>query len=601
MTRPTATREGPDGEPVLIHPRKAEGKFTRGAWLLSVHAATWATRRIFEGVLSQEVPDSYGDTVSVDAIERNMPWVADNAEVVYNHARDETGTKPSPLGVVPFGRILAWKREDDKIHLRIGVKQGSPLIDTLWENVIRVEGNNAGLSLGGLFLEKRDCKLHGKQCYVTRTDIVEVSWTKRPANPGAWINAVTAARSAPPADIQAEIPEFTWEPGPAQALSACQTPPGPAHRAAVESSCGCAPEGFKGEPAEALSWMNQPDVTDLEAIVRAYIPRLSERRTASWWVAHCPRAYAHVKALVEGGAAQTDALADLQGLIDRATRANPGAEPTMPPEPTPAQRQEAEDEEKKKKEYEAESKAQRDTVATLSNNVSALAVALAAVIKRMDEDDDEEMKKKKGEQAEAKAKVAQLAGEPAPPPAAPAPPVAPAPAAPAAPAPPQAPATTTPPPAAPAAPPAALAPPAAPPPAAPAPPAPAVSAPPGPNAAPAAQLGAPAPPAVPAPPGPNAAQFTAPAPAAPAPPLAGDPAQRAGPPANASVEQLDAWARDHLVQRGQLSSGVAQTAPPPSGVGMSPGGVAPGAPGSREAELDKAFANTMKSLGLPTT
>jgi len=128
-------------------PQGPGGAFDHRGWTLTSHARTWPTDRLLEGFITQEIRDAHGDVIELGAIEEVMPWVGEFAVISYKHGY---GGK----GFVPLGKILAWKREGDKLKIRAGIVRGSKLIDDIWSAEIAPFGVNGGFSVGGQVLQR---------------------------------------------------------------------------------------------------------------------------------------------------------------------------------------------------------------------------------------------------------------------------------------------------------------------------------------------------------------------------------------------------------------------------------------------------------------
>jgi hypothetical protein len=148
--------------------------------------------RIIEGVLSCEIRDLQGDIIELDAVVARMPWIALNAPLCYKHGHDRS------RGVCPLGEIVAWKYDAGakQILVRDYIKEGSPLVDDIYHNEIQPIGTRAGFSIGGAVLDKTCWVEKGKPvCNCHDTDVVEHSWTPRPANPRSYLTYVSVAAS----------------------------------------------------------------------------------------------------------------------------------------------------------------------------------------------------------------------------------------------------------------------------------------------------------------------------------------------------------------------------------------------------------------------
>ena len=146
----------------------------------------WDNDRIIEGVITKEVRDLQGDIVPVGLVEAQMDWIGKNGALIYEHANDPK------RGVVPLGKLLAWKRVGDEIHARWGIHKGSRIIDDIWTNEMKPLGTRAGFSIGGAIFDKT-CRRDASgqvTCAVKDLEVIEVSWTPRPANQSSYLDYI---------------------------------------------------------------------------------------------------------------------------------------------------------------------------------------------------------------------------------------------------------------------------------------------------------------------------------------------------------------------------------------------------------------------------
>lgn len=144
----------------------------------------WPNDRIVSSYFTEEEYDTQNDRVHLSAFlfdkasdgQTRIEWAMTNGVIGLVHGKTE-------LGFIHIGKPLAYRKEGNKLELKYGVYNGSPTVDWLWENEIKKRGMEAGLSIGGMNLEK-DCGIDGK-CDVTKLDLWEWSYTPTPANEGA--------------------------------------------------------------------------------------------------------------------------------------------------------------------------------------------------------------------------------------------------------------------------------------------------------------------------------------------------------------------------------------------------------------------------------
>ena len=153
----------------------------------------WHNDRIFEAYITQEKIDKQskfkegvlieGDKIKVDAAKEIMPWLVKYGVIHYKHSN------------LNFGEPIAWKVEEDKIKIKVGVHDNweghFPIYDDIWKE-IKAWNNQGYMSIGGQsVLDKIECDGHKCWDNIEKLGIFEVSWVgDNPANTGANVDKV---------------------------------------------------------------------------------------------------------------------------------------------------------------------------------------------------------------------------------------------------------------------------------------------------------------------------------------------------------------------------------------------------------------------------
>lgn len=137
------------------------------------------SERIISGIVTAEGWDYQNDFVKKEALLKNIVWIAQNADMSYQHGVNPTTGEPDFIGL---GRFHKWRMTkdaegNDAIEMEASVKPpGSDLLDRCW-NEIKGHAEGGGFSIGGRSLEKF---CDGNRCTITKADVVEIAWTPRP-------------------------------------------------------------------------------------------------------------------------------------------------------------------------------------------------------------------------------------------------------------------------------------------------------------------------------------------------------------------------------------------------------------------------------------
>ena len=214
-----------------------------------VKVRDWDNDRLIRGYITQEKVDVQGDIIPVAEVVKNLAEHGPSIIINYEHSMTDKGT-------VPLGQIVKWRQDTDKVEIVAGLYKGTALQDGIWEDIKRT-GTMAGFSVGGA-VNKKVC--NGHVCKLTGVDIVEISYTKSPANQGAVITAVNKmAKGAALAEsmrllrkatdaLAAVVDEDEANMDPKSEVILAPNPPMPAATATVVNAPKAGPSGAD-EPA----------------------------------------------------------------------------------------------------------------------------------------------------------------------------------------------------------------------------------------------------------------------------------------------------------------------------------------------------------------
>ena len=161
----------------------------------------WYNDRIFEAFITKEEIDRQrhrcaempgticaGDKISIEGFKEVMPWLIKYGVIHYKHSN------------INFGEPLAWRVEDDRIKLKIGVhsnfKSLFPLYDKIWQEIKSFHNDSTKksyMSIGGQSPLSPHTKCDKEKCWdeIYKLGVFEVSWVgENPANLGAEVDRV---------------------------------------------------------------------------------------------------------------------------------------------------------------------------------------------------------------------------------------------------------------------------------------------------------------------------------------------------------------------------------------------------------------------------
>lgn len=143
----------------------------------------WDNDRFIKGYISKEQVDVDGEVIPIALVQKNLEDHGSNIIINYEHSMTDKGT-------VPLGQIVAWRKSADNkaIEIIAGLYKGTRLQDDIWTDIKKSDGK-AGFSVGGA-IHKKACDSVTGLCKLTDVDIVEISFTKAPANKAAVLTGV---------------------------------------------------------------------------------------------------------------------------------------------------------------------------------------------------------------------------------------------------------------------------------------------------------------------------------------------------------------------------------------------------------------------------
>ena len=134
----------------------------------------WRNDRIIAGPFTTRTLDKQDDKVFLES-ESRLKSIYDNANLIYEHHID-----PHEPVIVLGDCLGVGFDKSGRTYGMWGVKDGTETIDEKWVE-IKTYAEDAGFSIGGKVPDgSRKC--HGGHCELQDPEILEVSWTKTPAN-----------------------------------------------------------------------------------------------------------------------------------------------------------------------------------------------------------------------------------------------------------------------------------------------------------------------------------------------------------------------------------------------------------------------------------
>tara|TARA_R100001244_G_C5147502_1_gene129071 strand:- start:14 stop:1024 length:1011 start_codon:yes stop_codon:yes gene_type:complete len=141
----------------------------------------WYNDRVMETYISSPIVDKQNDLVPTKTMEDAMDFYMKYG--VYSFQHEEQ----------PIGLPLAWKTEDGKVKIKVGIHSGLEMHDHAWKQ-IKAYGLRGASSIRGEATEQKEV-CEGEVCHneINELGLWSVSWVEdHPANPEATVTQVAA-------------------------------------------------------------------------------------------------------------------------------------------------------------------------------------------------------------------------------------------------------------------------------------------------------------------------------------------------------------------------------------------------------------------------
>ena len=151
----------------------------------NVHRKEWYNDRIMETYISAPVIDKQNDLIPTKTMEDAMDFYMKYG--VYSFKHEEQ----------PIGLPLAWKTEDGKVKVKVGIHSGLEMHDFAWKEIKEYGTRGTSSIRGEATAQKEVCD--GDTCHnqIDELGLWSVSWVEdHPANPEAEVTQVAAMAKA---------------------------------------------------------------------------------------------------------------------------------------------------------------------------------------------------------------------------------------------------------------------------------------------------------------------------------------------------------------------------------------------------------------------
>lgn len=150
-----------------------------------VYRDSWENQRIMETYISAPIIDKQSDLIPTKTIEGAMDFYMKYG--VYSYQHEE----------MPIGVPLAYKVEDDKVKLRVGIHDSLDMHDSVWKEIQQYGNKGTSSIRGESTKQKMVCPDGVSSCYNQIEDLGlwSVSWVgDNPANEEAKVTQVALAK-----------------------------------------------------------------------------------------------------------------------------------------------------------------------------------------------------------------------------------------------------------------------------------------------------------------------------------------------------------------------------------------------------------------------
>ena len=144
----------------------------------------WYNERVMETFISAPVIDKQNDLIPTQTMEEAMDFFMKYG--VYSFQHEEQ----------PIGLPLAWKTENGKVKIKVGIHSGLEMHDYAWKQ-IKMYGTEGTSSIRGEATDQEKV-CEGDKCHnkINELGLWSVSWVEdHPANPEAKVTEVAMAKS----------------------------------------------------------------------------------------------------------------------------------------------------------------------------------------------------------------------------------------------------------------------------------------------------------------------------------------------------------------------------------------------------------------------
>ena len=151
----------------------------------NVHRKEWYNDRIMETYISAPVVDKQNDLIPTKTMEESMDFFMKYG--VYSFKHEEQ----------PIGLPLAWKTENGKVKIKVGIHSGLEMHDFAWKEIKEYGTRGTSSIRGEATQQKEVCE--GDKCHnqIDELGLWSVSWVEdHPANPEAEVTQVAAMAKA---------------------------------------------------------------------------------------------------------------------------------------------------------------------------------------------------------------------------------------------------------------------------------------------------------------------------------------------------------------------------------------------------------------------
>ena len=145
----------------------------------------WYNDRVMETYISAPIIDKQGDLIPTETLKEAMEFYMKYGIYAYKH--DE----------IPIGVPLAYKIDDGKIKIKVGIHNKLEMHDKVWQEIKEFGKRGASSIRGEATDQRKICPDGESSCYtkIAKLGLWSVSWVgDNPANPDAKVDSVAMAK-----------------------------------------------------------------------------------------------------------------------------------------------------------------------------------------------------------------------------------------------------------------------------------------------------------------------------------------------------------------------------------------------------------------------